>query len=99
MEKVVCSTKYKFVEIKADREEPYTSEEANVLQYRPPYFYKKSQSKGSFKRDRSYRRDDNPKKCQKKPTRRRLTYPKMYTTILDATFIKVFTAIEGKTFV
>lgn len=30
-----------------------------------------------FQAGRSYRRDNNPKKCQKRPTRKRLTYPKI----------------------
>jgi hypothetical protein len=44
-------------------------EEASMLRYGPPRFYQKVEDEKPFKWNRSPTKDNNSKKCQKKPMR------------------------------
>lgn len=62
-------------------------EEASVLHHRPSSFSKKILLERFPKWDSSLRRENNPRKNQKRPVSERMTYPKIHITPLNATFI------------
>jgi len=72
-------------------------ENANIWRHKPPSFYKEVQNEKPFKQNHSPNRNNNSKK---RLVKKYITYPKRrYTTPLNATLRKVFTAIKRKDFI